>query len=185
MAEFLDSSIKCSTTCSKVVRGNAQNGSRSRKVVHFLEPMGGGFTPAEVQRFSRALLHQLTPGPLSARPLIRQQVRVQGRSHGRTVGLQGHAGKTRVAAVKGCVVNPSAKIFIMPQGASYLQPKEARIGIHETWCDAPIAAVPVDQNEFPLSHLPGLLHEFRKDAAPHYFRRMKSMKVDLHTEPPA
>jgi hypothetical protein len=128
---------------------------------------------------------KLTPGPLSARPLIRQQVRVQGRSHGRTVGLQGHTGKTRVAAVKGCVVNPSAKIFIMPQGASYLQPKEARIGIHETWCDAPIAAVPVDQNEFPLSHLPGLLHEFRKDAAPHYFRRMKSMKVDLHTEPPA
>lgn len=73
--------------------------------------------------------------------------------------------------------------FYMPEGTSYLQPKEARIGIHETWCDATIAAVPVDQNEFPLSHLPGLLHEFRKDAAPHYFRRMISMKIDLHTAP--
>jgi hypothetical protein len=44
------------------------------------------------------------------------------------------------------VVNPSAQIFIMPQGTSYLQPKEARIGVDETWRDAAIAAVPVDQN---------------------------------------
>jgi len=44
------------------------------------------------------------------------------------------------------VVNPSAQIFIIPQGTSYLQPKEACIGIDETWCDAPIAAVSVDQD---------------------------------------
>jgi hypothetical protein len=53
-------------------------------------------------------------------PLIRQQVRIQARSDGRTVELQGNTGKTRVAAVKCCVVNPSAQFFIMPQGTSYL-----------------------------------------------------------------
>src|SRR6266567_2855491 len=78
-------------------------------------------------------------------PLIRQQVRIQRRSDGRTVGLQGHTGKTRVAAVKCRVVNPSAQVFVMPQGTSYLQPKEPRIGVDEAWCNASVAAVPVDQ----------------------------------------
>jgi len=42
-------------------------------------------------------------------------------------------------------VNPSAQIFVMPQGTSYLQPEEACIGIDEAWCDASVAAMPVDQ----------------------------------------
>ena len=57
--------------------------------------------------------HQLIP-TLSARRLVRQQVQIQRRSDGRTVGLQGHTGKTGVAAIKCCVVNPSAQIFVMP-----------------------------------------------------------------------
>jgi hypothetical protein len=44
------------------------------------------------------------------------------------------------------MVNPSAQFFVMPQSTSYLQSKEARIGVHEAWCDAPIPPVPVDQN---------------------------------------
>ena len=44
------------------------------------------------------------------------------------------------------MVNPSAQFFVMPQGTSYLQPKESRIGVDETWRDAPITSVPVDQN---------------------------------------
>jgi hypothetical protein len=55
------------------------------------------------------------------------------------------------------MVNPSPQFFIIPQGTSYLQSKETRIGVDETWCDAPITPVSVDQNQFSLSHLPGLL----------------------------
>jgi hypothetical protein len=44
------------------------------------------------------------------------------------------------------MVNPSAQFFVMAQGTSYLQPKESRIGVDETWRDAPITSVPVDQN---------------------------------------
>src|SRR5579864_1221539 len=112
--------------------------------------------------------------------LIRQQVQIQRRSDGRAVGLQGHTGKTGVAAVKCCVVNPSAQIFVMPQGTSYLQAKEPCVGVDEAWRDASVAAVPVDQDQFSFSHLPGLLHNFRQHAAPHYFSRMISMKIVLH-----
>ena len=34
----------------------------------------------------------------------------------------------------------------MSQGTSYLRPKESCIGVDEAWCNASVAAVPVDQN---------------------------------------
>lgn len=71
----------------------------------------------------------------------------------------------------------------MPQGASYLQAKDAGVGVDEAGRDASVAAVPVDQNQFSFSHLPGLLHNFRKHTALHYLCRMISMKIELHVDP--
>jgi hypothetical protein len=90
---------------------------------------------------------------------------------------------TRAAAIKSCMVNPSAQSFIVPQGFSYPQAEEAGVGIHETWCDAPIAPVPMDQNQFTLAHLPGLLHKFHEDAIPYDLPRVIAVKIDLHAEP--
>src|SRR6266567_4956819 len=64
---------------------------------------------------------------------------------GERLGFKDTLGKAGVAAVKCCVVNPSAQVFIMPQGTSYLQPKEPCIGVDEAWSNASVAAVPVDQ----------------------------------------
>jgi hypothetical protein len=40
-------------------------------------------------------------------------------------------------------VNPLAQWFIVAQSFSYLQAEEARIGIHETWCDISMLTVSV------------------------------------------
>jgi hypothetical protein len=80
------------------------------------------------------------------------------------------------------MVNPSAHSFIVPQGSSYLQAEEAGVGIHETWCDAPIAPVPMDQSQFALAHLPGLLHKSHEDAIPHDLPRVIAVKIDLHAD---
>jgi hypothetical protein len=61
---------------------------------------------------------------------------------------------TRAAVVKSRVVNPLARSFIVAQSFPYLQAEEARVGIHETWCDTAIAPVPMDQNQFSFAHLP-------------------------------
>jgi hypothetical protein len=70
------------------------------------------FGPLVSERHGDAL--SIDANSLRARRLVRKQVQIQRRSDGRTVGLQGHPGKTGVAAVKCCVVNPSAQIFVMP-----------------------------------------------------------------------
>jgi hypothetical protein len=80
------------------------------------------------------------------RRLLGKEAGIQRRSDGRTVGLEGHARSTRLAAVKRRVMNPSAQIFVMSKDAPYLQPKEPRIGIDEPWGYTAIAAVPMDQN---------------------------------------
>jgi hypothetical protein len=77
-------------------------------------------------------------------------------------------------------VNPLAQSFVVPQGFSYLQAEEARVGIHETWCDTPIAPVSMDQNQFTLAHLPCLFNKCHEGAIPHDFPRMIAVKIDLH-----
>ena len=89
---------------------------------------------------------------------------------------------TRAPTVKRRMVNPSPQFFIVPQGSSYLQAKEAGIGVYEPWGDAPIAPMPVDQNQFALAHLPGLLDEFREDAVPHDLPRVIAVKIDSHVD---
>jgi hypothetical protein len=79
------------------------------------------------------------------------------------------------------MVNPSTQLFIVPQDPSYLQSKEQRIGIHEPWRDAAVLPMPVGQDQFSFSHLPGLLHEFHKDSSPHNVPRVTSVKIDLHS----
>jgi len=68
----------------------------------------------------------------------------------------------------------------MSQMFSDLQAKGARIGVHETWCDASVAPVAVNQNQFRLTHLPGLFHQFRQDSVPNDFRGVIAVKIDLH-----
>ena len=80
------------------------------------------------------------------------------------------------------MVNPSAQFFVVPQSFSYLQAKKARVGVHETRGDSPIAPVPVDQNQFSLAHLPNLLHKFREGAIPHDLPRVIAVKIDLHVD---
>ena len=89
---------------------------------------------------------------------------------------------TRALAVKCRMVNPSAQFFIVAQSSSYFQAKESGVGVHETWCDAPISTMPVDQNQLFLAHLPGSLHKFREDAIPNDFPRVIAVKIDLHVE---
>jgi len=89
---------------------------------------------------------------------------------------------TRAPTVKRCMVNPSAQSFIVPQGSSNLQAEEAGIGVYEPWGDAPIAPMPVDQNQFALAHLPGLLDEFREDARSTRFASGDSREDRLHVD---
>lgn len=70
----------------------------------------------------------------------------------------------------------------MPQGFSYLQAEEAGVGVHETWCDTPIAPVSMDQNQFILARLPGPLHNCHEGAIPHDLPRVIAVKIDLHAD---
>jgi hypothetical protein len=79
------------------------------------------------------------------------------------------------------MAHPPAQMFIVPQGSFYLQAKESSVGVHETWCDASIAAVPIDQNQFCLPHLPSLFHKLRQeDPIPHNLARVITVKIDFH-----
>ena len=70
--------------------------------------------------------------------------------------------------------------------ANSLPPQRRRgtagIGVYEPWGDAPIAPMPVDQNQFALAHLPGLLDEFREDSVPHDLPRVIAVKIDSHVD---
>ena len=99
------------------------------------------------------------------------------------IWLQGHPGKAWVPAIKCRVVNPSAQRFIVSQRPSYLQSEEARVGVHEPWCDAAVPPMSVDQDQFSLTHLPGLLHEFRQDSTPDNVPGVISVKINLHSGP--
>jgi hypothetical protein len=89
---------------------------------------------------------------------------------------------TRTAAVKSRVVNPLAQSFVVAQSFSYLQAEEASVAIHETWCDTPIAPVPMNQNQFTFAHLPDLLHKRHERAIPHDLPRVIAVKIDLHAD---
>ena len=89
---------------------------------------------------------------------------------------------TRAPTVKCRMVNPSPQFFIVPEGSPYLQAEEAGISVYEPWGDAPIAPMPVDQNQFALAHLPGLLDEFRQDAVPHDLPRVIAVKINSHAD---
>ena len=79
-------------------------------------------------------------------------------------------------------MNPFAQSFIVAQVFSYFQAEEARVGIHETWCDTAIAPVPMDQNQFSFAHLPDLLHECRESAVPHDLPRVIAVKINFHAD---
>lgn len=70
----------------------------------------------------------------------------------------------------------------MSQTFSDLQSKEARIGVHETWCYASVAPVSMNQSQFRLTHLPGLFYQFRQDSVPNDFPGVIAVKIDLHVE---
>lgn len=89
---------------------------------------------------------------------------------------------TWAAAVKSRVVNPLAQTFVVAQSFPYLQAKEARVGIHEPWCDTAIAPVSMNQNQFTFAHLPDLLHKCHECTIPRDLPRVIAVKIDFHAD---
>jgi hypothetical protein len=46
----------------------------------------------------------------------------------------------------------------------------------------PIPSVPMNQNQFSLAHLPGLLDKSHEGAIPNELPRVITVKIDLHSD---
>ena len=81
--------------------------------------------------------------------------------------------------------DPLAKRLVMTQGLSNAKSKITGVCINKSGTDSPIAPVAVNEYEFIFAHLPSLLQYFCKRSVEHDFSRMITVKIDLHTYPPA
>ena len=103
---------------------------------------------------------------------------------GRRIWLQSYGSTPHLTTVERAAKDPFPKHVIVTQSTSDAKPEVSGIGINETWADAAISPMAVNECQLCFAHLPGLLHELMEPPASNNLGRMESVKVYLHTRYP-
>jgi hypothetical protein len=78
------------------------------------------------------------------------------------------------------MLDPLAKRLVLTQRPPNTESKITSVRVHESRCNATIAAMAVNQRQLRLTHLPSLSQNMGKNPVEHDLSRMVAMKIDFH-----
>src|ERR1700678_2397001 len=82
------------------------------------------------------------------------------------------------------MLDPLAKRLVLPQCPPNTESKVSGVRVHESRCNATIAPMAVDKDEFDLTHLPSLFQNLAENSVEHDLSWMVAVKVNLHVSLP-
>ena len=82
------------------------------------------------------------------------------------------------------MLDPLAKRLVLPQCPPNTESKVSGVRVHESRCEATIAPMAVNEDEFDLTHLPRLLQNLAKNSAEYDLSWIVAVKVNLHLSLP-
>ncbi len=106
-------------------------------------------------------------------------------SAGRGIRLQPYGCAALLPTVERGVKNPLTQRFVLAKSAAETKTEITGFRVDETWADATVASMPVNEFQSHFTHLPGLLYEFMKESSFNDLGRMESVKVNFHVPSPA
>jgi hypothetical protein len=89
-----------------------------------------------------------------------------------------------LSAIERRMLDPLAERLLVPQCPPNTESEVTGVGVHESRCNATIAPMAVNEDEFELTHLPRLLQNLAKNSVEHDLSWMVAVKVDLHLSLP-